>query len=167
MEFMDVIRKRRSIRKYRAEKIPEAKMANILESVRLAPSGSNRQPWKFIVVRDKEKKAKLAEAANKQMWTAEADFIAVCCWLPVQGIEEMRLRRDVTIATEHLVLAAANEGLGACWIGAFNVDSVRSVLGLPQDVGVNSLVAVGYPAEEGRPKITKKLEEIVSYDSFG
>jgi len=166
MGFMDAIRKRRSIRKYKAERIPDEKLANILEATRLAPSGSNRQSWKFIVVRDKEKKAKLAEACNKQLWVGDADVVIVCCWLPMPGIDEMRLRRDVTIATEHLVLAAANEGLGSCWIGAFDAESVKSILGIPQDVGINSLVPIGYPAEQPRPRMVKSLEEIVCYEAF-
>jgi len=166
MEFMEVVRNRRSIRKYRQEKIPDERLANILEATRLAPSGSNRQAWKFIVVREREKKAKLAEACNKQLWVGDADIIVVCCWLPMPGIDEMRLRRDVTIATEHLVLAAANEGLGSCWIGAFNADSVRSILGIPQDVGINSLVPIGYPAEQPRQRMFKSVEEIVCYEAF-
>ena len=166
MEFMEVVRKRRSIRKYRPERIPDEKLANILEAARLAPSGSNRQSWKFIVVRDKEKKAKVAEACNKQLWIGDADIIVVGCWLPMPGIDKMRLRRDVTIAMEHLVLAATNEGLGACWIGAFDLDSVKSTLGIPKDVGVNAIAPIGYPAEPPRPKTTKGLEEIVCYEVF-
>jgi len=166
MEFMDVVQKRRSIRKYKPERIPDDKLANMLEAVRLAPSGSNRQSWKFIVVSDKEKKAKLAEACNKQLWIGDADIVVVCCWLPMQGIDEMRLRRDVTIATEHLVLAATNEGLGACWVGAFDADSIKAILGIPKDVGINSVVPIGYPAEQPRQRMFKRLEEIVSYESF-
>jgi nitroreductase len=82
------------------------------------------------------------------------------------GIDEMRLRRDVTIALEHLVLAATNEGLGACWVGAFNAESIKSILGIPEDVGINAIVPIGYPAEQPRPRMVKRVEEIVCYDSF-
>jgi len=166
MEFMDVIRKRRSIRKYRSERVPNEKLANMLEAARLAPSGSNRQSWKFVVVRDKEAKAKLAEACNNQLWIRDADVIVVGCWLPMAGIDEMRLRRDVTIAIEHLVLAVVNEGLGTCWVGAFSDESVRSILGIPKEVGINALVPIGYSADQPRPRMVKKLEEIVCYESF-
>jgi len=166
MEFMDVVRTRRSVRKYKPGKIPDQRLANMLEAVRLAPSGSNRQSWKFIVVRKEETKAKLAEACNKQLWVKDADVIIVCCWLPMQGIDDMRLRRDVTIATEHLILAAVNEGLGACWVGAFSEESVKSILGIPKDVGVNVLVPIGYSADQPRPRMVKSLEEIVCYESF-
>ncbi len=84
----------------------------------------------------------------------------------MSGIDDMRLRRDVTMAMEHLALAATNEGLGACWIGAFNEQSIKSILAIPQDVGVNALMPIGYPSEPPRPKTTKGIEEIVCYESF-
>jgi nitroreductase len=166
MDFTEVVKKRRSIRKYLPMKIPEDKLTNILEAARLAPSGSNRQSWKFIVVRDGSKKSKLAEACNKQLWIAEADTIIAGCWLPVEGVDETRLRRDVTIAMEHMVLAATNEGLGSCWIGAFDADAVRSILGIPKQVGINALLVIGYPAEQPNPRFVKALSEIVSYEAF-
>ncbi|MCJ7634046.1 nitroreductase family protein [Candidatus Bathyarchaeota archaeon] len=166
MEFMDVVQKRRSIRKYRSEKILNGKLTNILEAARIAPSGLNRQSWKFIVVRDKENKAKLAEACNEQLWIDEADAIIVGCWLPIPGIDDMRLRRDVTIAMEHIALAAVNEGLGSCWIGAFDMEAVKSLLNIPEDVGINAIMPIGYPAEPARQRTFKKLGEIVCYESF-
>jgi len=166
MEFVDVVRRRRSIRKYRPEKVSDEKLVNMFEAVRLAPSGSNRQSWRFIIVRDKGKKVKLAEVCNRQLWLRDADMIVVGCWLPCEGVDDMRLRRDVTIALEHLVLAAANEGLGSCWIGAFDEEAVKSVLDIPQEVGVSNLISIGYSAEEPQPRMVKSLEEIICYDSF-
>ncbi len=166
MKFMDVVRKRRSTRKYRSEKILHGKLTNILEAARIAPSGCNRESWKFIVVRDKENKAKLAEACNEQLWIGEADAIIVGCWLPIQGIDDMRLIRDVTIAMEHIALAAVNEGLGVCWVGAFSMEVVKSLLNIPEDVGINAIMPIGYPAEPARQRAFKKLDEIVCYESF-
>lgn len=167
MEFMDVIRKRRSIRKYKPEIVADDKLTNILEAARLAPSGSNRQSWKFIVVRDKEKKAKLAEACNRQMWIGDTGAAVVICYPPVKGIDNMRLMRDSTIAAEHIILAAANEGLGSCWIGALDQEAVKRLLSIPEEVGVNAVIAVGYSAEEPRQRMFKKLEDIVCYDTYG
>lgn len=166
MEFFDVVRKRRSIRQYGSEKVSDGQMARILEAARLAPSGSNRQAWKFIVVRDKEKKMKLAEACSKQLWIGDADVVIVGCWLPSPGIDEMRLRRDVTIAMEHIALAAVNEGLGSCWIGAFDVEDIKTFLAIPQDVGINAIMPIGYPGAPPRQRSFKEIEEIVCYDSF-
>jgi nitroreductase len=166
MEFMDVVRKRRSIRKYKPEGIADDKLTNILEAARLAPSGSNRQSWKFIVVRDKEKMAKLAEACSRQTWIGDAAAAVVICYPPVKGIDDMRLKRDSTIAAEHIVLAATNEGLGSCWIGAFDQGAVKSILSIPEEVGVNAVVAMGFPAEQPRQRTFKKLEDIVCYDAY-
>jgi nitroreductase len=168
MEFLEVVRKRRSIRKYTSEKVSDEKLANILKAGRLAPSGSNRQPWKFIVIRGKEMKVKVAEACSQQLWMGDADTIIVGCWLPVPGLEDIRLMRDVTIAMENIVLAAVNEGLGDCWIGV-NGDrerALRPLLQIPPDVGINALVTIGYSAEPPREKVVKTLEEIVCYESY-
>jgi nitroreductase len=166
MDFTDVVKSRRSIRKYQSTKVPDEKLANIIEAARLAPSGSNRQAWKFIVVRDADKKARLAEFCGKQLWIADASIIIVCCWLPIAGADETRLRRDVTIATEHIVLAAVNEGLSTCWIGSFDINAVKSLLAIPQDVGINTIIVLGYPDAPPRERTYKRTDEIVCHDSF-
>jgi nitroreductase len=169
MEFMEVVRKRRSIRKYMPKEVSHEKLANILEAARLAPSGANRQSWKFIVIREKDAKMKVAEACSNQLWMGDAGVIIVGCWLPMPGVDDTPLVRDVTIAMEHIVLAAVNEGLGVCWIGASNVERVRAlrpILRIPPEVGINALVTIGYPAEPPRQRTFKKLEEIVCYEFY-
>jgi nitroreductase len=166
MDFTDVVRSRRSIRKYQLKKVSDEKLANIIEAARLAPSGSNRQAWKFIVVRDTDKKNRLAELCGKQLWIADADIVIVCCWLPIAGADETRLRRDVTIATEHIVLAAVNEGLSTCWIGSFDTNAVKSLLAIPQEVGINTMVVLGYPDALPRERTYKKTNEVVCYDHW-
>ena len=169
MEFMEVVGSRRSIRKYIPKDLPEEKLANILEAARLAPSGGNRQSWKFIVIREKEMKAKVAEACSKQLWMADASVIIVGCWIPMPGRDDIRLARDVTMAMEHIVLAAVNEGFGTCWIGASSrrrVNALRSLLRVPPEVGINASITIGYSAAPPRQKETKKIEEIVCYESY-
>lgn len=168
MDFMEVIRSRRSIRKYLPKEIPEEKLATILEAARLAPSGGNRQPWKFIVIRENEMKAKVAEACSQQLWMADASVIIVGCWLPRPGVEDMPLARDVTMAMEHIVLAAVNEGFGTCWIGASGAraNALRTLLHIPPDVGINASITIGYPAAPPRQKETKHIEDIVCYESY-
>ena len=168
MEFTDVVRTRRSIRKYKPHTIPEDKLANILEAARLAPSGGNRQPWKFIIISDKEMKVKIAEACSNQSWMADASVIIVGCWLPRPGREDISSARNVTIAMEHIVLAAVNEGLGTCWIGASRerAKALRSLLNIPPEVGINASITIGYAAAPPRQKTTKKIEEIVCYESY-
>lgn len=168
MEFMDVVRSRRSIRQYIPKDIPEQKLATILEAARLAPSGGNRQPWKFIVIQENEMKAKVAEACSNQLWMSDASVIIVGCWLPRPGIDDMPLARDVTMAMEHIVLAAVNEGFGTCWIGASGerATALRSLLQIPPEVGINASITIGYPAAPPRPKQTKTIEDIVCYESY-
>jgi nitroreductase len=168
MEFMEVVRSRRSIRQYIPKDMPEDKLATILEAARLAPSGGNRQPWKFIVIKEQEMKVKVAEACSNQRWMGDASVIIVGCWLPMPGRENMSCARDVTMAMEHIVLAAVNEGFGTCWIGASGerAHALRSLLRIPPDVGINASITIGYAAAPPRQKETKKIEEIVCYDSY-
>ncbi|NOR21371.1 MAG: nitroreductase, partial [Candidatus Aminicenantes bacterium] len=124
MKVLEVIQKRRSVRKYKEDPIPEKDLMRVLEAARLAPSGKNFQPWKFIIVKDKALKEKLAQASAGQFFMAEAPIIIVGCGFPDNCYAHMgRYMKswsvDVTIALEHLILQAQEEGLGTCWIGSF------------------------------------------------
>ena len=171
MDFNEVIRKRKSIRKYRTDPVPDDVLKRILEAGRLAPSAKNYQPWHFIVIRDPEMKKKVAEACRNQFFMADAG--AIICGCALENIAWTRMGNymaawphDLSIALEHIILAAANEGLGTCWIGAFDEKMVKAVLGVPDDVRVVALTPLGYPAEEGRDRGRLELDEIVSYDRF-
>ena len=171
MSVLDTVRHRRSVRRYKAEAVPEDALARVLEAARLAPSAKNLQPWKFIVVREREAKEKLAEAAFGQTFMAEADLVIVACGFPdkaypKQGRFMNSWPIDVTIAFEHLILQAAEEGLGTCWIGAFEEAPVKALLGVPDDVRVMAMTPLGWPAESPRDRGRKSLDEIVSYDRF-
>jgi nitroreductase len=171
MDFYDVIKKRKSIRKYKGDPVPDDVLNRILEAGRTAPSAKNIQPWHFIVVRDPNTKKKLAEASRNQMFMADADVILVGCilnsiaWTRMGGYMNAG-PVDLTIAMEHMILAAACEGLGTCWIGAFVEEDVKKILQVPDDVTVLALTPVGYPAEEAKDRGRKHLREIVSYDSW-
>jgi len=173
MEFYEVIRTRRSIRSYKPDPIPEDVLMRILEAARIAPSGSNRQPWKFIIVKNEELKRKLAAACHNQMFIAEAPIVIVACgysihWNRGGYMGDLSMLVDVSIAFTHLILAARAEGLGTCWIGAFNNEEVKSILGIPKDVNVVAITPLGYPKDEGfgEPGSRKPLSEIISIDKF-
>lgn len=161
MEFMDVIRKRRSIRKYKRDPVPKEMILEVLEAARLAPSAGNRQPWRFVVVTDPETKGKL----GLRSWAAEAPVVIVGC-----GDSQASSRwysHDLMIAFEHLVLAAANLGLGTCWMGRMGRDeTIKEVLGIPEHVKVIAVTPLGYPDEEPGPRDRKSLEEFVHWESF-
>jgi nitroreductase len=171
MSVLDIIRKRRSVRVYKNDPIPEESLLRIFEAARLAPSGKNLQPWRFIVVQDHGLKKKLAKASNAQDFIADAPLILVACGFPEECYRSLgRYMKswpvDVTIALEHLILQAQEEGLGTCWIGSFEEDEVKSLLAVPEHVKVLALTPLGYPGEIPEFRGRKSIEEIVSYDSF-
>lgn len=171
MSVLEIIRRRRSIRKYKGDSIPEDILWRVLEAARLAPSGKNLQPWKFIVVRDPLLKEKLVEACLGQKFIAQAPLIIVACGFPENCYARMgRYMKswpvDVAIALEHLVLQAEEEGLGTCWIGAFEEDKVKSLLHIPEEAKVLALTPLGYPDESPPPRGRKPLAEIISFDKY-
>jgi nitroreductase len=171
MDLYDAIRSRTSIRKYRPDPIPEEALDRILDAMRSAPSACNNQPWHFVLVQELEQRGRLAQACRGQSFLAEAPLIVVGCGREPEAYQNMggywnSLAVDLAIALDHLTLAAAAEGLGTCWIGAYDEDQVRAVLGIPPDVRVIALLPVGYPAVEPRATPRKSLDEIVYYDRW-
>lgn len=161
MEFMDVIKARRSIRRYKPDPVPEDVLNQVLEAARLAPSGGHRQPWHFIVIRNEETKRRL----GIPVWAAEAPVVIVGCTDPEASPRWHVV--DISIVFEHLVLAAANFGLGTCWIGKLGADeALKKVLGIPDHMKVVAVTPLGYPAEKPKPKERKPLSEIVHYEKF-
>jgi nitroreductase len=173
LDFYEVIRTRRSVRAFRKDPIPDDVLNRILDAVRIAPSGSNRQPWRFILVKDAELKQGMISACNNQRFVAEAPVIVVACGqrLPLNRggyMGEMSVLLDIAIAFTHLILAARAEGLGTCWIGAFNNEAVKELLKVPEDYEVVAATPLGYPSEDAFTADTKRkmLDEIVSLNRF-
>ncbi|MEM1606685.1 MAG: nitroreductase family protein [Candidatus Bathyarchaeia archaeon] len=173
MDFYDAIRTRRSIRSYKPDPVPDDVLMKILDSARIAPSGSNRQPWKFIVVKDEEVKRKVAAACSRQMFIAEAPIVIVACGRNIHYnrggyMGDLSMLVDVSIAFTHLILAARAEGLGTCWIGAFDNNELKRILDIPEEWNVVAVTPLGYPKDEGfgEPGPRKPLSEIISVDRF-
>ena len=169
MELKEAIRKRRSIRAYKDRPVPEEKLLEVLEAARLAPSGRNSQSRKFIVVRDVEKKQALGQASGGQahVHTAPVIIAAVATdpdsYMPC-GV--LTYPVDLAIAIDHMTLAAVEEGLGTCWIGAFSQEEVKRILQVPEELSIINLLTLGFPAEAGRPKNRKALEDIICYETY-
>ena len=124
MDIYEAIKERTSIRAYKNEEVDEKKIERILEAARMAPSGKNGQPWTFIVVRNEETRKRLVPACKNQAFVGEAPVVIVACGHEERAYQKMggywnSTPVDIGIALEHLMLAAAAEGLGTCWIGAF------------------------------------------------
>jgi len=158
MEVFDAIKARRSIRKYRSEPIPEEKLRNILEAARLAPSAGNRQPWRFVVVQNTNRKKALAELADNQTFLNDASVIIVAIGDP-EGSARW-YEKDPMIALEHIVLVATAMGYGTCWIGAFDEDAVKHLLKIPANVKVIALLPIGIPDETPAPRQRKEFSKI-------
>jgi nitroreductase len=168
MEFYEVIKTRRSIRSYKADAVPEESLRRVLDAARIAPSGSNRQPWRFYVVKDPDKRRRVAQACGGQTWIGQAPTVIVATGWRVpfsRGgyMGEMSFIMDVGIAFTHLILAARAEGLGTCWIGDFQNAEVKEALGLPDELDVVAVTPLGYPDRGGFTEETRRkpLEEIV------
>jgi nitroreductase len=161
---MDVIR-RRSIRKYRPSEIPREHLLEILEAGRLAPSAGNRQPWRFIVVRDPDQRRRLAEAARGQMFIADAAAVLVAIADPEAS--PRWCEKDVMIAMENMVLAATELGYGSCYIGAFEEEGVKSLLKIPDGLRVVALLPIGVPDEAPPQRPRKGLNEVFFGEEYG
>ena len=160
-ETLKTMWKRRSIRNYRPDPIPEEDLNLILEAARRAPTGANRQNWRMIVVTDAELRTKTAKACNNQTWMAQAPVILCMVSTPGEG------PANGTIVLDHAILAATSLGYGTCWVGAYNAANVREALGIPEDYGVVYLTPVGLSADEPGERPRKSPVELFMEERFG
>jgi nitroreductase len=174
MEFYDVINTRRSIRRYLKKAIADDVLDRVLGAARIAPSGGNAQPWRFVIVKDEQRKKEIARACYEQDFVAQAPVVLVCCSVECSsGYEPWQDdagSRDTVIAIDHLILAARNEGLATCWIGAFYDKKVGKIVGVPDDVKVVMVVPLGYPASKAafrKAAGRKRLKEICYSEQYG
>jgi len=159
MEVYEAIRTRKSVRAFSHEAVEGEKLERIFAAVRLAPSARNQQEWRFVVVTGEVMRGRIAREGAGQPFLAEAPVVLACC-AETDG-RAMRCGQlcypiDVAIAMDHLSLAAVSEGLGTCWIGAFDEAVVKGLLGIPAAVRVVDLMALGYPADPA-PAQKKRL----------
>ena len=169
MELGDAIVTRESVRDYEDTPVPEDKLMRILETARIAPSGANEQQWIFIVVKEDSRRKELALASGGQPHVAQAPVIIVGvatepevlmpCGVPAYAV-------NLAIAIGHMTLAAVDEGLGTCWIGAFNQEEAKAILNIPEKCCIVSMLTLGNPKSTGRPKIRKSMDEIIRYETY-
>lgn len=169
MGLMEQIKKRYSVRSYQERPVEKEKLDAVLEAARVAPSAKNFQEWRFIVVRDPETREKLVPAANNQAFVGKAPVVIACCAINTDYV--MRCGQtaypiDLAIAIDHMTLQAVEEGLGTCWVGSFYEDQVKTILGIPDNIRVVQLLALGYPADKPKPKNRDAIEKIVCYEKW-
>ena len=168
MEVYEAIEKRYSVRGYEDRPVEQDKLERILNAGRIAPSASNRQNWKFVVARDPDVRNAVAAATGQAFVSQAPVIIAVIGTDPVYqmrcGVHTAPV--DGAIAMDHMTLAAVAEGLGTCWVGAFDQDAAREALNVPESAMIIDLLPMGYPNTEPKPKSRKPFEEVISYDKF-
>ncbi len=179
--MLEQIENRRSIRKYLDKKVEKEKLDQILESARLAPSGSNTQPWTFIIIESEETKEKLSIADHHQNWMIAAPIFIVCvadirCRISLdtkvrldENSSEPELKqiiRDTAIAMEHILLEAEYLGLATCWTAWFEQDAIRPILNIPDDKYVCGIITLGYGDEAPKQRPRKALQDIIRYEKW-
>jgi len=169
MDVFEAVSKRRSIRKYKDTEVEDEKLQDILEVARIAPSAANRQEWKFIVVKDKESREKLVEAANGQQFVAEAPITIVACSTESERVMpcgQHAYTVDLSIAVSFMILEATELGLGTCWLGAYDEEKVRNILQIPERIRVPAMFTLGYADESPHQRPRKHLGEIISSEKY-
>lgn len=169
MDFHKLILTRYSVRAYKPDPVEEDKLQQVLEAARLAPTAANRQPFRLIVVHTRGREEELKRIYNRS-WFVQAPLIICACAVP----QEAWIRRDgknyaevdTTIVMDHLILMAAELGLGTCWVAAFDRTATHQVLGIPKEVEPIALTPLGYPADAPKPKSRKPLSELVRYERW-
>jgi len=182
----EAIKKRRSIRKFKQKPVPEELLEELLEAARLAPSASNRQPWRFQVIKDQDLKKRISEEATfEQHHVQEAPVIIICgselltfvkghplappgsnyYGAESENWEDIKhfipdAQMNTAIAIEHMVLMATALGLGTCWVQRIRFGHLARILGWPRHVVPHVILAVGYPDETPPPVPRLSREEI-------
>jgi nitroreductase len=175
MTFLELARRRQSVRGYLPQPVERDKIERCLEAARLAPSASNAQPWRFVVADDPRLVREVGRATYKRFTRSAPAFVAV---VREPGKAESRVGGwlagrdyrliDLGMAAEHFCLQAAEEGLGTCLLGFFNSRRVGKLLRVPLGRRVQILITLGYPADaEVREKRRKPLAQVRSYNRYG
>jgi nitroreductase len=167
MDLLDAIKKRRSVRSYKKDPVPRNLLLELVEAGRWAPTGGNRQYWKFIIV-DDPKVMEMVKLVSPMMWGVSPVAIVVC-----QDLTRRELGEEIKggygecagFPSQNILLAAHSRGLGSCAIGGFNKEALKEVLNIPETMWPMLVITVGYPGEEPEPKTRRPLSETVFLNS--
>ncbi|MGD0078578.1 MAG: nitroreductase family protein [Sedimentisphaerales bacterium] len=168
MSLFETMKKRYSCRAYQDKPIEQEKLNQIFEAARQAPSAKNLQDWRFVVVTDKAQKQQVADCTNHPNAFGQAGAMIAACSVcdDTMRCGQQIAPIDVAIALEHIALMATELGLATCWIGSFDAEKIRQVLGIPKDVAIIELMALGYPADGKRQTTREPMGSIVCYNKW-
>jgi nitroreductase len=170
LDILEVLKKRRSIRKYQTKPVEKDKVLKVLEAARLGPSAANRQPCQFIVVTDENARERLRSSYNED-WFVRAPVVIVGCVNPKESWRrkdrEEYWKVDAAIAMQNLILAATELGLGTCWVARFDEKAAKKALDIPKEFKIVAMTPLGYPDEEKDLVSDRKpLDALVHYDKW-
>ncbi|HOV64344.1 MAG TPA: nitroreductase family protein [Spirochaetia bacterium] len=170
MGMLEAIERRKSVRAFKHNPIQQEKLNNILEAGRIAPSAKNRQPWRFIVIQDKEKRKRIEEAAYGQEHVGQAPVIIAACSTNIDyrmPNGQLSYPIDISFAVSFMMIQAAHENIGSCVITTFDEAEVKEILTVPYSMRVVMLLLLGHPAEEvASIRERKQLHEITAKDHW-
>lgn len=168
-DTLELLKARRSVRKFDSRPLTGEEVDMLIEAMRWAPSGGNRQPWAFYVVRSAAVRTRIAEAARNQTFVAEAPVVITVAAVPAISAERYGVRgeslyslQDTAAAVQNCLVMARSMGLGTCWIGSFNEEDVARILDMPPGHRPVAIIPVGHPAEEPNPRPRREAAEVVT-----
>jgi len=169
LEFEKLIVARYSVRSYRSDPIPDQVLSKVLEAGCLAPTAANRQAFCILVIHTAGRAEQLKRIYPRDWFVQAPVVIAVCaltdlCWVRADGKSYCDV--DAAIVMDHLILAAADQGLGSCWIGAFDARAAREVLGLPKSVEPIAFTPLGYAADSSGEKKRRPKDDLVRFEKW-
>jgi nitroreductase len=169
MEFAELVKQRYSVRGYQSTPVEEEKLNLVLEAARMAPTAANRQPFQLIVIHTAGRETDMQRLYSRE-WFRSAPLVICACavraegWTHADGKDYTDV--DVAIVVDHMTLAAAELGLGTCWVASFDRQAAIEILELPAGVEPLLLIPMGYPADPPRPKERKSLSDLVHYEHW-
>lgn len=167
MEVFEAILKRRSIRSFKEKPVPSECLLKLLESGRWAPSGGNRQPWRFVVIKDPYT-IKMVKMFAEGLGGVPSLLIAICAeQISEDNIYAKTTLMDIGMAAENIMLEAVELGLGSCAVASFSEEPVKHLLGVPGEMSIILLLSVGYPDKDPIPRARKPIEDIAYSERFG
>ncbi len=160
-EVLEVIRTRRSIRRFSPGEVTEAELMMILDAGRWAPSGNNTQPWRFVVVKSAEKRKALARLAPQDRMVETAPVTIGVLYDRDVGYDSLKDAHGIGAAIENILLAVCSLGLAACWMGKVRVPEIEAVLEAESTEELSALIPIGHPGEEPVPPPRRDLSDLV------
>ncbi len=165
MDILDIIKSRRSIRKFEAREVPEVLLERVLEAGRWAPSGLNNQPWRFALVRDRSVKDEVSKLTNYSRIVKDADILVAVFMDSASGYHRVKDAQSIGACMQNMLLEAHALGLGAVWLGEIirSDTQIRQLLGLGGELELMAVMALGHPAESPKATKRKALKDLIVY----